>query len=92
MITEDLDIFLDDFGQEVVFNGTLTVKAIFDNAFYNTQLGDIDISTTLPRLTCKSSDVETISSKNTVVVSGTTYKVIELQPDGTGMTIITLIK
>ena len=94
MFTEDLSIFMDDFSQEVSFTladtSTLTVDAIFDNAFYNTQLHDFDTTFVQPRLTCITSEIEDLAQNDSVMVGTITYYVFELQQDGTGMTTVIL--
>lgn len=92
----DNSIFLSDFGQDAVFTlqsgNQITVQAIFDNSFYNAQIGEIDLETTLPRLTCVESDILEVKDKDTVLVNGKNYKVLRIQPDGTGMAVVVLAK
>ncbi len=80
----DRDIFLDDFGVDVVV-GAVTLTGIFDNAYLETE----NFAGTAPRLIVKSSDVSAqgIGQGTALTVDGTSYTVgWPPQPDGTGMT------
>jgi hypothetical protein len=67
-----------------------TVNCIFDNAFTDANTGEIDLETTQPRLVCKSSDVEGIPRETMVEVLLKNYSILEIQPDGTGMSTVLL--
>jgi hypothetical protein len=94
MLRENLSIFIRRFGQEVTFEfegGTeRTVQAIFDNAFFDTSVGETVLDTTQPRLTCRTEDIEGIPRETHVVVNGQRYSVIQFQPDGTGISTVAL--
>ena len=90
---DDLDIFVDDFAQEVrADNPARTFRAIFDNAFFSPEIGETSLDTTQPRLTAKYADVFDFSEGETTVEVGTvTYDVeSEPEPDGTGMAVVIL--
>ncbi len=84
MFTEDLDAFLDtdDFAESVTVNGTAKA-AIFDLP------GDaaLQVLGTAPEILIKSTD---ITKGATVIARGVTYTAVELRPDGTGFTRVTL--
>ena len=94
MLRENLSVFIRRFGQDVRFefeDGTeRTLRAIFDNAFFDSSVGETVLDTTQPRLTCRTADVEGIPRESIVIVEGTRYSVIQFQPDGTGITTIAL--
>ena len=95
-VTENLDAYFDGFGQAVSFTDssgeTVSCTAIFDNGFSAPQIGDLVIETTDPVLTCKTSDISGIESGDSVTVESITYKVIQIQPDGTGISTVFLGK
>lgn len=80
MITETLADFVVDFGIDVTRNGSATVSGIFDKA-YAEAFGMIAGND--PVFRCLSS--VGMARGDTLVISGTTYTVTEIQPDGTGI-------
>jgi len=96
MIDDPLDIFLADFAEDedLVFawsGGTKNCRGIFDNGFVDAQIGEISLTTTQPRLTCKASDVVGVVPREaTVTLRGENYSVTDIQPDGTGFAVVTL--
>lgn len=89
--TEDLTLFFADFG--VIANGgTCTVggasvEGIFDNEY---SLLAFDIDGSKPALTCRAADVAGAARGNAVVVNGVSYTIQDIQPDGTGVTVLIL--
>lgn len=103
MFQEDLSIFLKDFAENAVFtlsdNTTLSIKGIFDEAYYNPQLGEIDLDASQPRLTCISAEIAAVKKNDTVLIPANTamgrntekiYTVFRIQPDGTGISMVVL--
>jgi hypothetical protein len=99
-ITGDLQIFVDEFGSDCVFTvgstgGTLSIKGIFDNAFYNPMIGEVNLESSQPRLTCIESQITDVAKNDTVKITDNfkgeiDYIVASIQPDGTGMAILEL--
>ena len=87
----DLDTFFSDFGVDAVWNNT-TFKVIFHNAYEAVTLFGLDIESKNPYVEIKDSNVPGIAQGDAFTVNGTPYKVIGIQPDGTGITILTLSK
>lgn len=92
---DDLDNFLssDDFAAIVTVeleNGTTrTFKGIFDDPYFNAQLGEYEADTSRPRITCKMSDVAGVKRGDTVTFSGKSYSVLTSpHGDGTGMAVL----
>jgi hypothetical protein len=88
MFTENLDIFLRDFGQSIILHlpaGDRTITAIFDNAFFDAAVGQTVLDTTQPRFESKTSDLAGLAREMTVTVAGTVYSVQQIQPDGNGI-------
>lgn len=96
----DNEQFVEAFGQEVTFTlsggGTIYCNAVFDDKYVAPAMDDFVVETSSPALTCLTSDITSVSKGDTVDVvefgasNVTTYNVIEIQPDGTGMTVVIL--
>lgn len=69
-------------------NGS-TEHAYFDDAFFNPQLGEMELNTTEPRATCIFAEVQHLKRKDRVEVNGKAFDVLEVQPDGTGFATVT---
>ncbi len=97
LLTSDLATILDtdDFATAVIFtpdasypyqsSDTVTINAIFDKTFIETN----GVESLKPVLFCKSSDVinATHTNGNSMIENGTTkYKVVGIENDGTGIT------
>lgn len=94
---ENLDVFLDtdDFAIRVTVrlqDGTeRVVKCIFDDPYLNAELGEYELDSTQPRLTCRWSDVQDVRRGDEVEIEGRIYDVVtNAQPDGTGMAVVAL--
>lgn len=94
---EDLDAFLDegDFATRVIVQRAdgveLALPGIFEDAYYDTQLGEYAMDTTRPRVWCKMTDVPGVQRRDTCRVGDTVYDVLsEPQGDGAGMAMLDL--
>lgn len=87
MFDEDLGAFLraEDHGTECSIKGR-TLYAIFD-AQYQEQLG---VSGSGPALTCATEDVADVPRGEVVTVGADSYRVVAVEPDGTGITVLRL--
>lgn len=99
MIRDPLSVFIRDFAEdeEIVFEfmtgddeTTVTARAIFDNSFVDSTIGETVLDTTSPRLTCVASEVASVPREAMCTVRGKTYSVTQIQPDGTGFAIVHL--
>lgn len=100
MIRDPLHLFIKDFAEddELVFawetddgaEESITCRGIFDNSFVDSNIGETVLDTTAPRLTCVASDVASVPREAFVTVRGKTYSVTQIQPDGTGFSIVQL--
>lgn len=67
------------------------VAGIFDDPYLNAELGEYDMDTTHPRLTCKWSDISDVVRGDVVRLDGRDFDVItNAQPDGTGMGLLSM--
>ncbi|CAG2144438.1 hypothetical protein LMG31506_03005 [Cupriavidus yeoncheonensis] len=88
-------ISLDDFAvqAEIQFQagGTRTVAAIFDDPYMDAKLGEYDMDTSAPRITCVEADLAGVKRGDAVVIAGKTYGVTRYpQPDGNGHAVLEL--
>lgn len=68
------------------------MRAIFDEPYLNAELGEYELDTNQPRLTCKWKNVQDVARGDVVEVGGRPYDVVtnNAQPDGTGMALLAL--
>lgn len=99
MIRDPLDIFMRDFSEdeEITFQWedddllfSKSVRAIFDNSFFDSSIGETVMDSTAPRVTVKEIDGKVIPRESTVTIRGHLYSVVQIQPDGTGFATIML--
>jgi len=92
--TEDLDEFLStsDFAVSALLNGVTTVNVIFDKEYFEGGAGFAGVQSNQPKALGKTSDFSSVVHGHTLVISGTTYNVVGVEPDGTGMTTLRLEK
>ncbi len=93
----DIDIYFSDFAVDAVYTpqggSASTIKVIFNNEYAAAMSSiGVGIEGALPEAVCKTSDVTNAKHSDTLTVGSTTYHVLNVQPDGTGITILTLSK
>lgn len=69
-----------------------TINAIWDNGHFEIANGVSVISTTQPSLMVRSMDVANAEQGDEVSVDGTIYEIADIQPDGTGMSMLMVHK
>lgn len=86
--TDDTSDFfaVSDFAEQVTIAGA-AVNAIFDSTY--ARVGTL-LSTSDPALWCQSADVAGVVRGAAVVVRSIAYTVRDIQPDGTGVTVLQL--
>lgn len=89
MFTEDLTAFFVDFGVPATLGGTAVV-CVFDNAYQAGGAGQWGIATTQPRLTIATAQVPANPVGQACAVAGGSYVVVAHEPDGTGISVLTL--
>ena len=86
----------DEFGTSATFTdvsaGTSsTVKGMFDKDSQEiVGMSDVGIMEDVPTFHCVTTDVSSAIFDDTLVIDSTTYKIKKIEPDGTGMTKLTL--
>ncbi len=91
-LTADLAGFLDldEFGVEVTLTGGTKIKGIFDNEHRLISEQGGEVSSTMPQVICRATDVSGVAVGGSVTILTVAYKVIERQPDGTGLVTLML--
>lgn len=94
-----LDAFFRRFGVDVTYTPAedgepgstgISIKAIVDEPGTMQLIGGIPVQVTKRKCTVKTSDVSAPTTVDTVTISSVVYKVVGYQPDGTGITVLTL--
>ena len=95
MFSEDLTAFFQeaDFAYAATWTpaaggGPYTLEVIFDNEYFEASMGEAGAAGRQPM--CMAADDQLaqgsgIKRNDTLVINGVTYKVREIQPDGTGV-------
>lgn len=96
---DDLDAFLqlDDFAIEatVTPRGGVPrqIKGVFDEPYFNAQLGEYEADASQPRFTCKAEDVADLQKDDDLQIGGQAYFLTtDPQEDGTGMAVLELVR
>lgn len=68
-----------------------TVQVIYDEPYFNAQLGEYDADSSQPRITGKASDLVKVRRGDVLNIDGKNYEALtSYQPDGTGMAMVSL--
>ena len=90
--TDDLDEFFKTahFATSVTYTvsggSPATILVIFEDESANTDQLTQEVYNTRPAVTCRASDVPSITNADTFTINSTTYYVRKVLPDGTGLT------
>jgi hypothetical protein len=92
---DDRSLLIADFGESVTFisntGSQATITAIFDNQYQAVDAGGtVDFAVVSPRLTVRTQDVSNAVEGDSFIVRGSTYDVVIVMDDGTGITEIAL--
>lgn len=92
----DLDEFFTDFRETATYtkygSAATTIDVIFDDQGNVINPATLEVESSGPKVTCKTSDVDGASNKDTLVIQTITYYVIRVEHDGTGMSVLYLSK
>lgn len=85
MMVEDLSVFFSDFATTATLDGA-AVDVIFDNGYAD----PFGVATKQPQAMLQSTIAAAATQASVLVVAGVTYRVRSIEPDGTGVTTLTL--
>lgn len=94
-LAADREIFLADFGVTASFTpsggAASDITVIFDNEYLDVDIGGaVAFATRQPKVLCRDGEISGIAEGDQMVISGATYIVRVVMPDGTGMTEVLL--
>ena len=91
-LTDDIAMVLQtgDFATEATFDSS-TINVIFDQAFVEQDAaGSVQVEGYVPMVYCQTSDVSSAAHGDSIVIDSTTYTIVEIENDRTGMTMLRL--
>lgn len=72
---------------------TRKINAIFDDPYFNSQIGEYEADTSSPRITAKEADVAGVLRGDTIIVAGETFDVLASpEQDGTGTAVVRMTR
>lgn len=89
---------LDEWAADITIPGPATIQGIVDAEFQGAEIGEYGITASAPQFTCRTADIPSLAETNTITIANDpggndgTYTVKEIQSDGTGISLVTLIK
>jgi hypothetical protein len=87
-------VLLSDFGADCTYTPTggvaKTIKTILQNEYYSVDAGSVAVEVNQPIAVIRTSDASGIAHQDTMVIDSITYKVVNIRPDGAGMTEVQL--
>lgn len=91
---EDHTAFMPDFGVQATattrYGEVVQFSVIFDNASSQAGIGLLGMAGTQPQALARSADVADLSVGGSITINEVDYTISEQQPDGSGMTTLTL--
>lgn len=66
------------------------IRVIFDRQSSDMTLAGISVESATPQATCQDIDVSDVTHACTLTIGGEDWHIIDIQPDGTGITILIL--
>lgn len=89
---EEFDQFFEDFGVTCTLATGQTFTGILDRDYQQADLGNAGIESKIANLQCSASNVPNIAEGHILQIGDELFSVKDVEPDGTGMVLLTLIK
>jgi hypothetical protein len=67
-----------------------TINGIFEKPYFGASGAEVDVESSKPTFLCQTSDVSSATHGDDLSISGTNYKVVGVEDDGTGVTLLIL--
>ncbi len=67
-----------------------SIKVIINKEYFAIPGESVDVTGFQPMVHCRTQDITGIDTDDTIAVGGVTYNIIEIQDDGTGVTVLIL--
>jgi len=91
---DDRLVMLTDFGVECSYTpeggATSVIRCILLNDYYSVESGSVAVEVNQPIAVIRTADAPSIAHGDSMVISAVTYKVVNIRPDGTGISEIVL--
>lgn len=88
------DDWLLEFGIDAIYQSptgeTTTIRVYFDEHYAESDVENLTVVNRTAQAACKTSDVAGANEHSRLTIDGRTFNVIKEQPDGTGMSVLTL--
>lgn len=89
-LVADMDsVIFDTLTDDVTING-LPVKGMFYAPWLQPQIGRLNTGIVEPQVVVRDSDALGVEKGNPVVANGGTYEIVNIEPDGSGVTALIL--
>ena len=88
---DDLDLFFEEFGVDATFKYE-NVRIVFDDGYQAVDVQTGEIESSDPQATGKTEKFANAEHGDTLEINDISYKIIGIQPDGTGLTTLILSK
>lgn len=85
------DAVLDTFNTGAIYLGA-PIQGIYDENYVDISLGEVPIESSSPAFIARASDVPGVAHGASLIISGATFKVVNVQPDGSGLLLLILEK
>ena len=87
-------VMLNDFGVNCTYTpdggAPVVILTILLNDYYAVETGTVSVEVNQPIAVIRTADAAAISHNDIMVIEGITYKVVNIRPDGTGISEIQL--
>jgi hypothetical protein len=87
-------VMLNDFGVNCTYTpdggASIVIKTILLNDYYAVDSGSVAVEMNQPIAVIRTADAAAISHNDTMVIESITYRVVNIRPDGTGISEIQL--
>lgn len=88
------EFFDEDLTVEAVFHPELgearPIRVVFDRASSNLAIAGVGLESVRPQALCRDADIPDATHACTLTIGAEDWKIIDIQPDGTGITTLTL--
>jgi len=75
----------------VTINGSASaIKVIHNQEYFDIPGDSVDVVGSQPIVHCRTSDIANIDTNDSIVIDSTTYNIVNIQPDNTGITVLVL--
>lgn len=89
LVTDMDSVIFDTLTDDVTING-LPVKGMFSAPWLQPQIGRLNTSIVEPQVVVRDADAVGVEKGHSVVANGDNYEIVNIEPDGSGVTALIL--